>query len=139
MLFSSVAGTVGAPGQGNYAAANALLDALAAHRHARGLPALSLAWGPWAPSGGMTSTLDEADRARMARGGMTALSAEEGTALFDRSLRASRPALAPVRPRPAPRCAPRAAASRPSSARWRAARCAGRQPPRAPPPASPSA
>ncbi|WP_420803359.1 SDR family NAD(P)-dependent oxidoreductase [Streptomyces naphthomycinicus] len=97
VLFSSVAGTVGAPGQGNYAAANAFLDALAAHRHAQGAPALSLAWGPWAPSGGMTSSLDEADRARMARGGMTALSAEEGTALFDRAVRASRPALAPVR------------------------------------------
>ncbi|WP_053656865.1 type I polyketide synthase [Streptomyces sp. MMG1121] len=97
VLFSSVAGTVGAPGQGNYAAANALLDALAAHRHAQGAPALSLAWGPWAPSGGMTSSLDEADRARMARGGMTALSAEEGTALFDLAARAGRPALAPVR------------------------------------------
>ncbi|MEU3955805.1 SDR family NAD(P)-dependent oxidoreductase, partial [Streptomyces achromogenes] len=97
VLFSSVAGTVGAPGQGNYAAANALLDALAAHRHAHGAPALSLAWGPWAPAGGMTDTLDEADRARMTRGGMTALSAAEGTALFDRALRAGRPALAPVR------------------------------------------
>ncbi|MEU7054324.1 beta-ketoacyl reductase, partial [Streptomyces eurythermus] len=97
VLFSSVAGTVGAPGQGNYAAANALLDALAAHRHAHGAPALSLAWGPWAPAGGMTGTLDEADRARMTRGGMTALSAGEGTALFDRALRAGRPALAPVR------------------------------------------
>ncbi|MGW1606850.1 SDR family NAD(P)-dependent oxidoreductase, partial [Streptomyces eurythermus] len=97
VLFSSVAGTVGAPGQGNYAAANALLDALAAHRHAHGAPALSLAWGPWAPTGGMTGTLDEADRARMTRGGMTALSAGEGTALFDRALRAGRPALAPVR------------------------------------------
>ncbi|MEU9477976.1 type I polyketide synthase [Streptomyces sp. NPDC048191] len=97
VLFSSVAGTVGAPGQGNYAAANALLDALAARRHARATPALSLAWGPWAPSGGMTGSLDEADRARMARGGMTALSAEEGTALFDLAVRAGRPALAPVR------------------------------------------
>ncbi|MFJ9821130.1 SDR family NAD(P)-dependent oxidoreductase [Streptomyces sp. NPDC101151] len=97
VMFSSVAGTVGAPGQGNYAAANALLDGLAAHRRAQGAPALSLAWGPWAPSGGMTSSLDEADHARMARGGMTALSAEEGTALFDRAVRAGRPALAPVR------------------------------------------
>ncbi|MYW46965.1 type I polyketide synthase, partial [Streptomyces sp. SID161] len=97
ILFSSVAGTVGAPGQGNYAAANALLDALAAHRHAQGAPALSLAWGPWAPTGGMTGSLDEADRARMARGGMSALSAEEGTALFDRAVRAGRPALLPVR------------------------------------------
>ncbi|GAA1957156.1 type I polyketide synthase [Kitasatospora viridis] len=97
VLFSSVAGLVGAPGQGNYAAANAFLDALAAHRHALGRPALSLAWGPWAPVGGMTSALAAADRARISRGGMTELSAEEGVALFDLARATGLPALAPVR------------------------------------------
>ncbi|MBB6170279.1 acyl transferase domain-containing protein/thioesterase domain-containing protein/NADP-dependent 3-hydroxy acid dehydrogenase YdfG/acyl carrier protein [Nocardiopsis mwathae] len=83
VLFSSAAGVLGSPGQGNYAAANSFADALAAHRRAQGLVGQSLAWGLWARSSGMTGTLDDADRSRIAQGGVLPLSDEEGLELLD--------------------------------------------------------
>ncbi len=97
VLFSSVAGILGAAGQGNYAAANTFLDALAAYRRVRGLAGLSLAWGPWAQTSGMTGRLGEADLARLARMGTAPLSIEQGLQLFDAACGAEEALLAPMR------------------------------------------
>ncbi|MEU8874119.1 beta-ketoacyl reductase, partial [Streptomyces javensis] len=97
VLYSSVAATLGAGGQSSYAAANAFLDALAQHRHAQGLPALSLAWGLWAQASGITQNLSQTDLARMARGGTTGLTTEEGLALFDTAHSVGRSHVMPVR------------------------------------------
>ncbi|MFJ4617068.1 SDR family NAD(P)-dependent oxidoreductase [Streptomyces sp. NPDC088812] len=83
VVFSSAAGVLGVPGQANYAAANTFLDALVAHRRARGLAATSLAWGLWAESSELTGHLDGADHRRNARHGTRPLTTPEGLALFD--------------------------------------------------------
>jgi NADPH:quinone reductase-like Zn-dependent oxidoreductase len=91
VLFSSAAGTLGGPGQANYAAANVFLDALAQRRSAAGLPSTSIAWGIWEREGGMGGTLGGADLARMRRSGVEPISDEQGLELFDAALGAGRP------------------------------------------------
>ncbi|MEU2666475.1 type I polyketide synthase [Micromonospora sp. NPDC007220] len=96
VVFSAAAGTMGGPGQGNYAAANTFLDALVAGRRAAGLPARSLAWGLWSEASGMTAHLDANDRARMARVGLLELSVEQGMALYDAAELVDEPLLVPM-------------------------------------------
>jgi NADP-dependent 3-hydroxy acid dehydrogenase YdfG/acyl carrier protein len=86
VMFSSFAGVAGSPGQANYAAANAFLDALAHHRRAQGLAGLSIDWGYWAEKTGITAQLSDIDLRRIAHGGMVALSIEHALGLLDAAL-----------------------------------------------------
>ncbi|ADI03794.1 modular polyketide synthase [Streptomyces bingchenggensis BCW-1] len=96
VLFSSVTATVGFAGQANYAAANAFLDGLAHRRRALGLPAVSLGWGLWERSTGLTERLGEADKERVRRMGIRQLRTDDGLALLDLGLSADRAHLVPA-------------------------------------------
>jgi acyl transferase domain-containing protein/acyl carrier protein len=78
VMFSSIAAIVGAPGQSNYSAANAALDALAQRRARMGLRALSINWGPWA-DGGMATSIGARDRERFSQLGIELISPVRGT------------------------------------------------------------
>jgi acyl transferase domain-containing protein/Zn-dependent alcohol dehydrogenase/acyl carrier protein len=93
VLFSSAAGVLGGAGQGNYAAANAFLDGLAEYRRDLGLVGLSVAWGLWERTTGMTSHLSGPERARLARSGFPAMPDGLGLALFDEALTGPDPAV----------------------------------------------
>jgi acyl carrier protein len=97
VLFSSVAGTLGGTGQGNYAAANTFLDALAQHRRARGLPGVSLAWGLWETERGMGGRLAGAVSAGTPMQGVAALPSGEALELFDHGWHGTEPVVFPVR------------------------------------------
>ncbi|MEJ2871903.1 SDR family NAD(P)-dependent oxidoreductase [Actinomycetospora sp. OC33-EN08] len=88
VLFSSVAATLGAAGQGMYAAANAVLDAVAADRRAAGHAGTSIAWGLWDTAEGMGGGLDDESRARLDRAGTPPLEPAAGLAVLDRVLAA---------------------------------------------------
>ncbi|WP_405160277.1 type I polyketide synthase [Nocardia sp. NBC_01499] len=101
VLFSSAAGAIGAPGQANYAAANTFLDALATWRRARGLAAVSMAWGLWEQPSAMTEALTDLDKARLGGGGVLELTEHDGLRLFDAATNSVDPVVFPVRLDPA--------------------------------------
>jgi myxalamid-type polyketide synthase MxaB len=90
VCFSSVASLLGSPGQGNYAAANAFLDALAQYRAAQGMPGLSIPWGPW-DAIGMTADKTQRDRDRWSASGMGTIPVDRGLAAIEQLLRQFRP------------------------------------------------
>jgi polyketide synthase 12 len=93
VMFSALGGTVGGIGQGNYAAANAFLDALASHRRSCGLPGISLAWGYWEQTSGMSEHLTQADQSRLVRGGVRPMPTGTALQLFDAALADNHPVL----------------------------------------------
>ncbi|MER7701554.1 SDR family NAD(P)-dependent oxidoreductase [Kitasatospora sp. NPDC097605] len=94
VLYSSMSSLVGYPGQANYAAANAFLDALAHHRRDLGLTATSVDWGLWEQASGMTAHLTRTDLSRVERHGLLPLSTARALAGFDLALELDEPQLA---------------------------------------------
>jgi myxalamid-type polyketide synthase MxaB len=97
VCFSSVSALIGSPGQANYAAANAFMDALATYRRRLGLAGLSINWGPWSQSG-MAAALQSRDQARWEAQGVSLIAPEQGLALLGQLLAGSAVAQVAVLP-----------------------------------------
>ncbi|GAA2563308.1 hypothetical protein GCM10010295_61880 [Streptomyces intermedius] len=89
VAFSSLAGTVGSTGQGNYAAANAFVDAWMRARRDQGLPGASIAWGPWAHTG--MAAEDGTVAGRLRRGGLTPMDPELAVTALEHVLAGTEP------------------------------------------------
>ncbi|MCA1188437.1 SDR family NAD(P)-dependent oxidoreductase [Saccharopolyspora sp. 6T] len=94
--FSSAAAAVGSAGQGNYAAANAFLEAVTAQRGAGGPAGTALAWGMWATEDGMRGQVGDADIARLHRSGFRPITTAEAVTAFSAGISADLPVLLPV-------------------------------------------
>ena len=97
VMFSSLAGSLGSPGQAGYAAANAFLDGLAIQRRAQGLPDRVAGVGTMASGGGNGGPSGRAQRCPHRQVGLVGLSAEQGLELFDRSLDLGEALVLPVK------------------------------------------
>ena len=101
LLFSSATGVIGGAAQANYAAANTFLDALAAHRRAKGLPATALAWGFWGQESNLAEGLEVPEALRIAeqirlRFGVAPMHPERALELFDAACASGEPLLIPA-------------------------------------------
>ncbi|AUX47812.1 polyketide synthase [Sorangium cellulosum] len=95
VMYSSAASLLGPPGQGSYAAANAFLDALAHHRRALGLPALSIDWGMFSEAGSVAARRELTDR--VASRGIGGFTPAEGLEVLGRLLAGAPAQIAVVR------------------------------------------
>jgi hypothetical protein len=93
VLFSSAASLLGSPGQGNYAAANSVLDALAHQWRARGFPAVSINWGPWQDRG-MAANLGARQQQRWASQGLSMIEPRQGLDALEHILESDMPQVA---------------------------------------------
>ena len=93
VLFSSTAGLLGSPGQGNHAAANAFLDALAHYRRSQGLPALSIDWGIWS---GVGSAAERKADERFVLQGVSPIRPEQGLNALEKAMRTRQPQVAVI-------------------------------------------
>ncbi len=89
VMFSSAASVMGSAGQGNYAAANAFMDALAVHRRTQGLPGLSINWGGWSEVG-MASSMDSRQQQRLIAQGMNLIAPEQGLTVLKQLMEENR-------------------------------------------------
>ena len=83
--FSSIASLLGSPGQANYSAANAFMDALAPYRNRLGLPGTSINWGPWSEDG-MAAKLSQQEQARLSQSGLSTIAPEQGLEVLETCL-----------------------------------------------------
>ncbi len=88
VCFSSISSLIGSAGQGNYAAANAFMDALAHYRQALGLPGLSINWGPWSQVG-MAANLDSRNQNRIQTNGIGTIAPQQGLTMLEQLLNQS--------------------------------------------------